>query len=234
MLKKTLLIVFLAALVQTAAHAAPQAVTDGFHRVFPGAPVASVSEAAPGIYEVVSEGEIFYVTGDGGFLLAGTLLDLKRRLDLTENTRKRLRRAALAELGADRTVTYAPGNHRYTINVFTDVDCVYCRKFHAHIPELKRLGIRVNYLLTPFRGDAARARAIGVWCARDRNAAMDRAKKGKSIPLKQCDNPVDEHLRLAKLVGVQGTPGILLADGRLIRGYVPPEKLVQALREDAL
>ncbi len=219
--------------MQAAVTAAPKAVTEGFKRVYPQEPVISVEQTAvPGIYEIISGGNVIYATGDGRFLFAGSILDTVNGRDLTENTRRRLRRAALAGIGENRMVTYVPDNHQYTVNVFTDVECGYCRKFHAHMPELLKLGVRVNYLLTPFRGKNAHAKAVGVWCARDRNAAMDRAKAGKTIPLKQCDNPVEDHLRLAELVGVRGTPGVLLDSGTFLRGYRPPKELLKALKRD--
>ena len=213
--------------------AAPQAVTDGFKRMFPETSITSVREVVTGIYEIVSRGEIIYITADGKSLLVGSIWDTTQVRDLTEDRRKSLRRKALAELGDDRMVVYAPQDYQYTVNVFTDVDCTYCRKFHGHMSELKKLGVRVNYLLTPFRGEQAHARAIGVWCAKDRNAAMDRAKKGKDIPLRECDNPIDEHLRLSQLFGVRGTPAIVLENGTFISGYVPPQELLKALKRGA-
>jgi thiol:disulfide interchange protein DsbC len=34
---------------------------------------------------------------------------------------------------------------------------------------------------------------------------------------------------LGQAVGLQGTPAIILDDGEMVPGYVPPEKLAQAL-----
>ena len=218
----------------SAVHAAPSAVTAAAERMLPpGAEITSVEEAAPGIYEVISDGQIFYVTADGKFLLTGSLWEVETRRSLTEDSQRQLRRAALDEVGDDEVVVYQPKNRKYTVNVFTDVNCGYCRKFHAGMPELLKLGIRVNYLLTPYQGDDARAKIVGVWCASDRNAAMDRAKQGKDVPLKQCDNPVDKHLRVARRIGMRGTPAIVFESGELIGGYLPPEELLEALEEDA-
>ncbi len=221
-------------LLAPSAAAAPRAVADNFKRLFPQASVTSVKATPlPGIYEVVSDGQVMYMTEDGNFMLDGSIWDTANRRDLTENTNKRLRRVALKRIGKDQMISYVPDHTKYTVSVFTDVECGYCRKFHAHMPELQKLGIRVNYLMTPFRGEQARAKAIGVWCADDRNAAMDLAKSGAAIPPKQCDNPIESHLRAAREVGVRGTPAIVLESGAFIGGYVPPKKLLEALVADA-
>ena len=40
---------------------------------------------------------------------------------------------------------------------------------------------------------------------------------------------VASHMALGGQVGVTGTPALLLADGRLIPGYLPVDKLLQTL-----
>ncbi|MGL6250543.1 MAG: thioredoxin fold domain-containing protein, partial [Billgrantia desiderata] len=44
-----------------------------------------------------------------------------------------------------------------------------------------------------------------------------------------CDNPVEAQYHLGMTVGVQGTPAIVLPDGRLVPGYVPAERLADML-----
>ena len=47
---------------------------------------------------------------------------------------------------------FSPKNPQYTITVFTDVDCEYCRKLHSEMAELNRLGVRVRYMFFPRTG----------------------------------------------------------------------------------
>ena len=59
---------------------------------------------------------------------------------------------------------------------------------------------------------------------------MDTAKAGGSLKGKDdCENPVDDHMLLGSLVGVSGTPALVLDDGKLVPGYVPPDRLIQVL-----
>jgi len=41
---------------------------------------------------------------------------------------------------------------------------------------------------------------------------------------------VQRHHDIGRQLGVTGTPGIVLADGELVPGYVPPDELVQHLQ----
>jgi len=74
-------------------------------------------------------------------------------------------------------------------------------------------------------------KTISVWCADDRQAALDIAKGGGEIEDKTCDNPIKDHLKLARELGVRGTPAIVLENGQLLPGYVPVDKLIAEIRK---
>jgi thiol:disulfide interchange protein DsbC len=44
-----------------------------------------------------------------------------------------------------------------------------------------------------------------------------------------CKNPILSMMELGQELNLQGTPAIILDDGEMVPGYVPPEKLAQAL-----
>ena len=57
-------------------------------RVFSNVEISEVRRATiPGVYEVTSEGDVYYLSEDGGFMLAGSLYDLKRNARLSERIR---------------------------------------------------------------------------------------------------------------------------------------------------
>ncbi len=205
-------------------------------RAFPNVAVSAVRPAAlPGVYEVISDGSVYYLSGDGRFMLAGTLYDLKAGVNLTERTRSGMRRNAVENIGDDETIVYAPRDYQYTVNVFSDPECPYCRKFHSQIEQYNERGIRVRYLLLPLLGERARKQAIGVWCSRDRRAALDRAKLDAPVAaVGDCDHPIDKNLGLAELLGVHATPALLLENGKLINGYRSPVELLQAIKKEGI
>ncbi|MCY1180224.1 Thiol:disulfide interchange protein DsbC [compost metagenome] len=57
---------------------------------------------------------------------------------------------------------------------------------------------------------------------------MNLAKARKEVPAAQCENPVEKQYQLGQMIGVQGTPAIVLANGQLIPGYQPAPQLAEA------
>jgi len=76
-------------------------------------------------------------------------------------------------------------------------------------------------------------KAENVWCASDRKAALTEAKSGKATVDRACKNPVADQFHAGEKLGMSGTPAILLDDGRLLPGYVPPEDLARLLNQPA-
>jgi len=203
-------------------------------RKIPGAKPEELSPSPiPGVYELARGTDIAYVSSDGKYVIAGDLYDLAKNDNLTENRRRAARLKLLAKVPDSETVQFSPKNPKYTITVFTDVDCSYCRKLHSEIAEYNRLGIRVRYLFYPRSGPDTESwyKAETVWCSPNRNEALTRAKRGESLKLvKNCPgSPVDSQFALGHELALQGTPAIILSDGEMLPGYVPPAVLAQHL-----
>lgn len=226
-----------ALLVQTSAPA-EQASVDPRVEVasrIPGAKVDQLKATPiPGMYEYTRGTEIAYVTADGKYAISGDLFDLAKNDNLTETHRRELRSKLIAAVPEDQMLIFGPKDPKYTITVFTDVDCAYCRKLHSQIAEYNRLGVRVRYLMYPRTGPntSSWTKAEQVWCSPDRNDALTRAKLGQDLKAKPCaDNPVARTYQLGQDFSLQGTPAIILADGDLLPGYVPPDVLVKQLKD---
>ncbi|MES9869486.1 MAG: DsbC family protein [Sedimenticola sp.] len=187
----------------------------------------------PGLYEVVVGPRVIYVTEDARFVLRGDVIDLEERRNITQPRVDQLKVQAIERVGEENMLIFSPKKTRYTVTVFTDIDCGFCRKLHKQMAEYNDLGIRVRYLFYPRAGlgSASYRKAVSVWCAGDSRRAMTEAKSGKPIEGLECSNPVQSHMALGELMGVTGTPVLVLGDGRMLPGYVPPEKLDQILRE---
>ena len=183
------------------------------------------------LYEVSLGMRVVYVTGDGRFLLQGSVIDLETRTEITAERQSALKLAALQEVGEDQMVVFGPEDAEHTVTVFTDIDCGFCRRLHGEMAGYNEKGIRIRYMFYPRAGIGSESynKAVSVWCADDRNAAMDQAKAGQPVAPKTCDNPVDEHFALGQAMRLQGTPALVLENGETVPGYVPPDKLRQAL-----
>ncbi len=233
-MKKIFLIASLLAssLAFAEAEVIPKSVKSGLDRVFPGIEVDSVSKSPfPGIYEVVVENQVLYLTEDGRHLFAGNVIETRTGRNLTKETRSRLNHEVFANADMKQVVSYSKPGYQYTVNVFTDVDCSYCRRFHKNMSAMNDAGIKVNYFFMP-RSPAARKKAVSVWCAKDRRKAMDKAKSGIALASKTCSNPVETHLGLARRLRVTGTPAIFLKSGNSPGGYLDPATLLKKIKAD--
>ncbi|MDJ0909932.1 MAG: DsbC family protein [Woeseiaceae bacterium] len=188
----------------------------------------------PGWYQIQKGSIIAYISDDGRYLLQGDLIDLDAQINLSSIARDEGRRDMMAQLSDDEVITFAPQEIRHTVTVFTDIGCTYCRRLHNQIEEYMAHGIAVRYVLYPRNGRASRDwnTSEDVWCATDRNHALTAAKLDRSFDTESCDSTmIEEHYALGQEVGLSGTPAIVLEDGTLIGGYMPPEQLALRLEQ---
>lgn len=187
----------------------------------------------PGLYEVITEQGIFYVDAEANYLVQGSIYQILDQgvVDLTEQAMADLRKQAITPF-ADDMIEYPAKDARYTITVFTDINCGYCRKLHNEIQQYNDLGITVRYLAFPRGGlrSATYRDMVSIWCADEPAAAMTNAKKGEKIASASCKNTVAQQYQLGQRLGVTGTPAIVFANGQLQPGYVPAPQLLNILK----
>ncbi|MDD1606749.1 MAG: DsbC family protein [Methylococcaceae bacterium] len=185
-----------------------------------------------GLYEVLVGTNVFYVSDDGKYLIEGHLIDIAARKDLTEGKLSESHVKAINKLGTDKMIIFKPKTSKYTVTIFTDIDCGYCRKLHSEIDSYMAEGITIQYIFFPRTGKDTESykKAVSVWCADDRKAALTAAKKGEAVKAKTCANPVNEHMKLAGEFEVNGTPTIVSEKGTVYPGYLPAKQLVEMLK----
>jgi thiol:disulfide interchange protein DsbC len=181
----------------------------------------------PGFREVIVGGKTLYVSDDGKYLIQGSLYDMSVRKDMSEVSLSRLRKELLQQVPLSDRIVFSPPNPKYTLSVFTDVECGYCQKMHSEIAEYNRRGIAIQYLAFPRMGlgSADHKKMIAVWCAADRKQALTAAKSGRPVPMKDCKNPVSMEYDLGQRLGLTGTPMIITASGEQVPGYMPPQAM---------
>jgi thiol:disulfide interchange protein DsbC len=198
----------------------------------PGAaPSAVIPSPISGIALVEQDHMFTYVSTDGRYELAGDLIDRQTHRDLTEDARRADRLQAASAMDA---ITFAPAkaaDTHYVVTVFSDVDCGYCRHLHSQIADYNARGIAVRYLAWPRSGPdtASWKKAESVWCAKDRAAALTAATLGQAVPAASCASAVAAEYELGVELGVHGTPTMILPDGSLSAGYLPPPQLAAKL-----
>jgi thiol:disulfide interchange protein DsbC len=201
----------------------------------PGVEPGDVSASPiPGLYEVVMGGLIAYVSADGKYLVSGNVYDLDTQVNLTATRRNAARAKALAAVSESQMIVFGPPNAKMTVTVFTDIDCGFCRKFHAQIAEVNKAGVRVRYMMYPRTGPGTESwdKAEQVWCSADRRDALTRAKKGETLKSRKCgDDAIKTQYELGSDLGVEGTPAVFTQNGDYIGGFLTPQELVQSVQE---
>ena len=198
----------------------------------PKVQVTKISATAiDGLYEVIVGSQVVYMSVDARYMIEGDLYDLKTKQNISENAKSIIRLAAIEKLGEHNMLVYRPEKVKDIITVVTDIDCPYCRRLHSEIPDYLKNDVEVRYIFMPLKGASDMKKTVSVWCSDDKQLALDIAKSGGEVEEKSCDNPIKEHLKLARTLGVSGTPAIILEDGQLLPGYVPVDKLVAELRK---
>lgn len=189
-----------------------------------------------GLFEAsLNNGDQVYTTADGKYLLAGSLfrLDDKKLVDVREEKLVPVRAKTLATIPLADSVNFVPGTGqaKAVIHIFTDVDCGFCQKMHAHMAEYNAMGVEVRYLAFPRAGanSISAKKLVNAWCADDRNDAMNKLLTRQNLPEKSCSNPVAAQYGLGQQLGVTGTPAVFKADGTLVGGYLTPQQLAQEL-----
>ncbi len=208
------------------------AIREQLQQRIPGAKIGVIKPSpAPGLYEAKVGNNTVYVTSSGDYMLIGDLVDLKTQRNLSAEQRSKEILSKIEAIGESSMIVFAPERTLRTLTVFTDVDCPYCAKLHREVPELNKAGIKVRYLLFPRteKDSESYRRAVAVWCAKDRKKAITTAKAGGQIEMKTCQNPVEASQKLGHEVGVQGTPTIVVDDGRTVPGYAPAAEIIAAL-----
>ncbi|ABM04990.1 thiol:disulfide interchange protein DsbC [Psychromonas ingrahamii 37] len=204
-------------------------------------PVNEINKSAvEGLYEVISNGDIYYISEDATHLLYGSIYALDNQMvNITEQKKAQLSRQKVAK-NIDKItafekdmIVFKAQDEKHVVTVFTDPTCSYCQKLHSQMADYNKLGITIRYLAFPRAGidSSTYHTMVSIWCSNDPKNAMNMAKKRREIPSETCENTVKEQYQLGRLLGVNGTPALILENGTLTPGYLPPQRLLQLLEE---
>lgn len=186
-----------------------------------------------GLYQVLMPPRFFYASADGRYLVDGDLIDMTTKENISQGPRNKSISAAIDGMGEDSMVIFGKKSLKHTVTVFTDIDCTYCRKLHNEINKYNELGIRIRYMAYPRAGIGSGSfkKAEAVWCSKDKAKAMTDSKNGVNIKNEACKNPVGQHYALGQMIGIRGTPALVLEDGTVVPGYIPAARLSEALNQ---
>lgn len=201
----------------------------------PQVPIDAVSTTPyPSLFEVRSGHQLFYTDADANYLLAGSLVDIQTRKNLTAARREELGRIQFSSLPLDHAIRITRGNGQRKLAVFTDPDCPYCRRLEAELAKLDNVTVyNFLYPVTDLHPDAAH-KAARLWCAKDAAAAWGKWMTARVLPaVRNCNTPVAANLALARLLAIDGTPTLFFEDGARVTGVLPAARIEARLKQAA-
>lgn len=179
------------------------------------------------LFEVLSNGNVFYMTKDYKYLVLGNIIDIQKQVNLTAERMASLKRVDFSSL--DKTDAIKISNGSRALAVFSDPDCPYCQKLHTELRKLKDVAVYVYLYPLESLHPTAKKKSISAWCSSDKVAAADTIFSGKAIKGIDCANPIDRNIQKAVGLKINGTPAILFESGEIVNGYITADKISEKL-----
>ena len=188
----------------------------------------------PDFYVVnVANNQILYVSKSFEFVLAGEVIQLKegKITSLNDKYQTKLVKNILSTINSKESINFVSNKEKYKLTIFTDISCGYCRLLHSEIDSYLKEGLTINYLAFPRDGlnGSVYKDMMSAWCSKNPKQSLTKLKNGEEIEELQCNNPVSDHFRKGSLLGITGTPTIILEDGRKFSGYIPANELIKII-----
>jgi thiol:disulfide interchange protein DsbC len=189
-----------------------------------------------GLWEVSMESGskkgIMYIDYSKKNLIAGNILGIKTKTNYTQISHEKINKVDVSSIPLDNALIMGDKNAKNKVIVFSDPDCPYCGKLHENMKKVleKRKDIAFYIMLfpLPMHQDAAR-KSKTIICENSLSLLEDAFAK-KKIADPKCDTKaVDENIKLAEKLGINGTPNIIFADGKQIPGAVDADKIIEAV-----
>jgi thiol:disulfide interchange protein DsbC len=232
-----ILSLFLAAASATATIPPSDPIAQAIHSINADSKITSIRPSPlPGIKEVIADGTVIYVSDDGRYLMHGTLLDMQRKVNLTDLAGAVIRKDTLDKIPTSQRIVFAPaGKPKYRVTVFTDVSCHFCQELHKHLSEYLAKGVEVDYVAYPREGTESEAypQMVAVWCSKDRKDAFNKAIAGQPVTVSTCQAPVMAQYKIGESLGINGTPAVFSDSGMQLGGLISADELVETLDSES-
>jgi thiol:disulfide interchange protein DsbC len=204
----------------------------------PGLPkIDEVSKSPiPGLYEVRIGTDIYYADERGDYLVQGSIIDTKTRVNLTDARIDKLTAVDFAALPLKDALVIKQGTGQRKMAVFVDPNCGYCKRFERDLLTVK--DVTIYTFLYPILGPDSNTKSRDIWCAKDASKAwrswmIDGVTPAKTMGT--CDTAaLDRNIEFGRKYRVQGTPALFFEDGTRrpgALGAAEVEKLLAAARK---
>jgi len=221
-----------------------------FSKLEPGMVVEDISLApVGGLYQVTvkknGQPGVAYLDFAKKHLVAGRIIDIASRADLTQSTMRKIEESTVIELSklpTENTVVMGNRKGKKALWLFTDPECPYCGKIHQELSQLvaedPQLKVYIVLNPLPIHPDA-KWKSEAILCkARDNMAEalkmLEESYNKKALPKHACGKDyAGESVKLAGSLGLGTTPTLVLPNGHISIGAKKKNE-IKALLEQAL
>lgn len=192
----------------------------------------------PGVWEVdvARGGKTYPVYLDYSlkYLFNGQFIRLSDMANLTGQRYTDLNRVDVSSIPVKDAIRIGSKAAKKTVIVLTDPTCPFCIKLHGEMKKAAAKDPDVAFLVMPYprnrKDEATYQKCVAIVCSKSEKT-LDDAYAGKELPKPACKtDAVDETIRLAERLQIEGTPTMILPDGRMIGGYREADALLSLLR----
>jgi thiol:disulfide interchange protein DsbC len=195
---------------------------------FDGVSVSSVVKSPYGaLYEVMFDDQIVYTDAKVTFVMVGNLYDTATKKNMTDAKMRELSRVAFDSLPLDLAMKKVKGNGSRRLAIFSDADCPFCARLEKELNGIDNVTIYTFlYPIDQLHPDAARKSKM-IWCAPDKVKAWDTFFASGTLPDNKgdCDTPLAATHDLGQKLKVNATPTMVFADGSVVPGALPAQRL---------
>jgi thiol:disulfide interchange protein DsbC len=204
------------------------AVKKALEQKLPGATVRGVTKTPYfGLYEVQLEDQLIYTDAKANYVVLGSIYDTNSKKNLTEQRQRELTRVAFDSLPLNLAFKRVKGTGERKLAIFSDADCPFCARLEHELKSVDNVTIYTFlYPIDQLHPDAARKSKI-IWCAPDRVKAWDEYFATGKLPDNKgdCDVPLAATHALGEKLRVNATPTLVFADGTIVPGALPKDRL---------
>jgi thiol:disulfide interchange protein DsbC len=201
---------------------------------FPGATVGAVNKSSYfGLYEVLFDEQVVYTDAKVSYVFVGNVYDAATKKNLTEAKLRELTRVAFDSLPLDLAIKKVKGTGARRLAIFSDADCPFCARLENELKSIDDVTIYTFlYPIDQLHPDAARKSRI-IWCAPDKVKAWDAFFESGTLPKNNgdCENPLAATGQLGQKLRVSATPTLVFADGSVIPGALPAQRLEAEIKQ---
>ncbi len=189
-----------------------------------------------GLWEVDFESQgrkgLVYIDYTKRFIFAGSIFEIATKQNLTQERFAELNRVDPSKIDLRDALVMGKRNAKYRVIVFTDPDCPFCARLHNEMKKILNMRSDIAFYIKLFPlkiHPQAYEKSRIIVCERSLKL-LEAAYEGKEVKGKRCNTKeIDKNLELGNRLGINGTPAIILPNGRIHQGYLPAEELIRLI-----